>query len=212
MFVDILKGIIIGICASAPIGPIAILVTQKTLSKGHRAGFITGMGACVVDTVYAIVAIFALAIAQNFMERHQMEILLVGGVLVALIGFFMMRSNPFRKLKQEEESSYSFKDFFQAMVLGFSNPGAILVTFALFAFFGMGKGVGSENWRMIPIIIAVSIGAAIYWYSITAAVDYFRKRIKLSTILWINRLTGIAVMIIGVVLLVQGLCMLVAMH
>ena len=55
MFLDILKALVIGICASAPIGPIAILVIQKTLSKGHKAGFITGMGACVVDTLFSIV-------------------------------------------------------------------------------------------------------------------------------------------------------------
>ena len=42
MFISILKAFIIGICASAPIGPIAILVIQKSLSKGHKAGFITG--------------------------------------------------------------------------------------------------------------------------------------------------------------------------
>ena len=83
MFLDILKGFIIGICASAPIGPIAILVIQKTLSKGHKAGFITGMGATCVDTIYSAIALFALAIAQNFMEEHNEIILLAGGILVA---------------------------------------------------------------------------------------------------------------------------------
>ena len=62
MFPDILKGFIIGICASAPIGPIAILVIQKTLSKGHKAGFVTGMGACIVDTTFSVIALFALAV------------------------------------------------------------------------------------------------------------------------------------------------------
>ena len=63
MLLDILKGFIIGICASAPIGPVAILVIQKTLSKGHKAGFITGLGATFVDTVFSMIALSALAIA-----------------------------------------------------------------------------------------------------------------------------------------------------
>ena len=59
MVLDILKGFVVGICASAPMGPIAILVIQKTLSKGRHAGFVTGLGASVIDTVYAVIAIFA---------------------------------------------------------------------------------------------------------------------------------------------------------
>ena len=52
MLLDILKGFIIGICASVPLGPIAILVIQKSLSDGHKAGFFAGLGACLVDTLF----------------------------------------------------------------------------------------------------------------------------------------------------------------
>ena len=83
---DILKGFLIGVCASAPIGPIAILVIQKSLTKGHRAGFITGLGACLVDTVFAVIAIFALAFAQSFIEQNRELILLVGGLIVTILG------------------------------------------------------------------------------------------------------------------------------
>ena len=65
MLMDMLKGFLVGICASAPIGPIAILVVQKSLSMGHKAGFVSGLGASVVDTLYASIAIFALAFAQS---------------------------------------------------------------------------------------------------------------------------------------------------
>ena len=63
MIIDMLKGFLVGVCASAPVGPIAILVVQKSLSKGHKAGFVSGLGASVVDTLYAFIAIFALAFA-----------------------------------------------------------------------------------------------------------------------------------------------------
>ena len=143
MLTDILKGFLIGICASAPIGPIAILVVQKTLSKGHKAGFVTGMGACLVDTVFAVIALFALAFAQNFMEVHKELILIAGGTVAAILGWTMTTADPFRKLKADSSSSISVKDFMQAIAMGFSNPGAILVIFTLFAFFGIGN---SGNW------------------------------------------------------------------
>jgi threonine/homoserine/homoserine lactone efflux protein len=71
MLLDMLKGFAVGICASAPVGPIAILVIQKTMGKGRQAGFVTGLGASVVDTVYAIVALFALAFAQQLIAVKQ---------------------------------------------------------------------------------------------------------------------------------------------
>lgn len=206
MFLDIIKGFAIGICASAPIGPIAILVIQKSLSKGHYAGFITGLGSCVVDTVFSIIAIFALAAAERLINEHRELILLAGGIVVTILGWTMSTSDPFRKLKAREDrrSSVSVTDFLQAVAMGFSNPGAIFVIFALFAFFGIGP-LARPDWRVAPIILSVSLGAAFYWFVVTWLLSHFRKRFKLRTILWINRITGAIIIIIGLVLVGEGL-------
>ncbi len=204
MFIDVLKAFLIGICASAPVGPIAILVIQKSLSKGHKAGFITGMGACVVDTLFSVIAIFFLAIAQKFLNDYRELILLIGGIVVAVIGFVMMKTDPFRKMKAGSSKTVMMKDFMQAVVMGLSNPGAILVIFGLFAFFGLGSGC-AKDWHVMPLIIAVSLGAATYWFCTTALLSHFRKKFKMSSLIWINRLTGIIVIIIGIALMGEGL-------
>ena len=206
MFLDILKGFVIGICASAPVGPIAILVIQKSITKGHKAGFITGMGACVVDTVFSIIAIFALAAAQRLIDDNRELILIAGGLVVALLGWSMSTSNPLRKMKAEQNTSpaANVKNFLQAVVMGLSNPGAILVIFALFAFFGIGP-LDRSDYRVAPIILSVSCGAAFYWFVVTWLLSRFQNRFKLRTVIWINRLTGAVVIIIGLVLLGEGL-------
>ena len=206
MVLDIVKGFAIGICASAPVGPIAILVIQKSLSNGHKAGFITGLGACVVDTVFSIVAIFALAAAERLINEHRELILLAGGIVVTILGWSMSTSDPFRKLKARESkrTSVSVTDFLQAVAMGLSNPGAIFVIFALFAFFGIGP-LDSSDWRVAPIILSVSLGSAFYWFIVTWLLSHFRKRFRLRTILWINRITGAIIIIIGLVLLGEGI-------
>ncbi len=206
ILLDIIKGFAIGICASAPVGPIAIMVIQKSLSKGHYAGFITGLGSCVVDTIFSIIAIFALAAAEQLINQHRELILLVGGLVVTILGWSMSTSDPFRKLKAREESrsSISVTDFLQAVAMGLSNPGAIFVIFALFAFFGIGP-LDRTDWRVAPIILSVSLGAAFYWFVVTWLLSHFRKRFKLRTILWINRITGAVIIMIGLVLMGEGL-------
>ena len=206
MFLDILKAFIVGICASAPIGPIAILVIQKSLSGGHKTGFITGLGACVVDTLYAVIAIFALAIVQEFIHTHQNIILIVGGIVVALLGVSMSFSDPFRKMKKGGGSTVSLTDFMQALVMGISNPGAVFVILALFAFFGLADDA-PHNWSVMPIILSVSAGSVTYWFSISWMLSRFRRRFQMNTILWISRVTGALIVIIGTALLGKGLFM-----
>ena len=204
MLVDMLKGFLVGICASAPIGPIAILVVQKSLSKGHKAGFVSGLGASVVDTMYAFIAIFALAFAQSFIEEHKNMILLVGGAVLIAVGLSMAFSNPFRKLKADGESSVSPKDFGQAVALGLSNPMAVFVMFTLFAFFGLANDA-PHTWSVTPIILAVSAGSVTYWFLMSWLLSRFRGNFRMRTILWISRITGALIVIIGIALLGQGL-------
>lgn len=210
MLIDILKGFFIGISASIPLGPIAIMVIQKSLSGGHKAGFITGLGACLVDTLFAVIAIFAWAYAQIFIKEYQEWILLIGGVALILIGLNMTFSNPFRKVKSSASSGISIKDFIQAVIMGITNPGAIVVIFTLFAFFGINvDNMGSDRWVVAPIILSVAAGAAFYWFVVSWGLSKFRKKINLRTILWINRITGAIVVIIGIALLGEGIYQLV---
>ena len=200
-----LKGYVIGMAASMPVGPIAILVIQKTMGKGRQAGFVTGMGASVVDTMYAIVALFALAFAQSLIKKHENIILLVGGTILTLIGISMALSNPFRKRpKGDSKSTVSSKDFLQAIAMGISNPMAIFVMFALFAFFGIAEDT-PRDWNVAPIIFSVSAGSVSYWFFLSWALSRFRDKFSLRTLLWISRVMGAIVIIIGMVLLGQGL-------
>ncbi len=204
MIIDILKGFFVGVCASLPLGPIAIMVIQKSLSVGHRAGFITGLGACLVDTFYAAIAIFAWAYAQRFINTYQEWIFLIAGIALILIGLNMTFSNPFKRVRSSSKSGISIKDFIQAVIMGITNPGAIVVIFTLFAFFGIRAG-SSGHWAIAPIILSVAAGAAVYWFSISWLLSRFRKKINLRSILWINRVTGAIVVIIGIALLFEGI-------
>lgn len=208
MLLDFLKALIVGIAASAPIGPIAILVIQKTLSKGFKPGFVTSMGATVVDTIFAIVAIFALAYVQGFIEGNKIPLMIFGGLVVIALGVSMMLSDPFRKMNNPEvrprhAKSVSAADFLTACAMGFSNPGAIAVMFALMAFFGIAEN-RSSDWTCFPIIIGIAAGSALYWLFVTFLLSYFSKQFKMRTIVWINRITGAVVIVVGLATLADG--------
>lgn len=203
MWIEILKGLCVGICAAAPLGPIAVLVIQKTLSNGHKAGFITGMGACVVDTIYATIAIFALAFVQAFIADHRELILVIGGCVLIILGMNMSLSNPLKRLRKGNRG-ISVKDFLQSILMGLSNPAAVFVILTLFAFFGLAKHEPSD-WSVAPIILSVSAGEALYWFTITWVLSRFNGRFSYRSLIWVNRITGAVIVLIGLALLGDGL-------
>ena len=203
MIVDVLKAFAIGICASAPLGPAAILVLQKSLSYGHRAGFYTGLGATTVDTTYATLSIFALAWTQDFINTYEYTIYLIGGLIVALLGAAMAFKDPFRKLKNGDPSrGASIKDYAEAVLTALSNPGAAFVMFALFAFFNV--NAGRSGFSVLLIILGVAAGSMAYWFTFSYIFSKIRNVIKMSALVWLSRIAGIIVMIIGIALLGEG--------
>ena len=203
MIVDVLKAFAIGICASAPLGPAAILVLQKSLSYGHRAGFYTGLGATTIDTTYATLSLFALAWTQDFINTYEYTIYLIGGPIVALLGASMAFKDPFRKLKSGNPSrGASIKDYAEAVLTALSNPGAAFVMFALFAFFNVNAGM--SGFSVLPIILGVAAGSMAYWFTFSYIFSKIRNVIKMSALVWLSRIAGIIVMIIGIALLGEG--------
>lgn len=57
----IFKGILIGIVASAPMGPVGVLCIQRTLNKGRWYGLVTGIGATISDFIYALITGFGMS-------------------------------------------------------------------------------------------------------------------------------------------------------
>lgn len=208
MNLDVLKAFAVGFCASAPIGPVAILVLQKSLSYGPKSGFITGLGATTIDTSYAILSIFALAIAQSFLNTYKTFILLAGGIIIIALGWSMVFKDPFRKMKSPgTESGASVKDYLQGIATDLSNPGAILIMFALFAFFGI--NVEEKGVRIFPIILAVAGGSMTYWFCFSRIFGKWRRAIDFRSMFWLNRIAGVVLMIIGIALLGEGLFVII---
>ncbi len=216
MIVDLLKAIVVGVAASAPVGPIAIFVIQRTLCKGFKPGFVISLGATVVDTVYAVVAMFALAFVQDFIEGNSIPIFICGGLIVIALGLSMALANPFRKMKESDKTSIDSKencpddsdvstaDFLTACAMGFSNPGAIAVMLALMAFFGIGEERPTD-WSFFPIILGIAGGSVLYWFALTELLSKFRSQFNMRTILWINRALGAIVIVLGLATLAEGI-------
>ena len=95
----IFKGMLIGVVASAPMGPVGVLCIQRTLNKGRWYGFVTGIGATVSDFIYALITGFGMSFVMDLINNNQNRFILqiTGSIMLRTIGIYCYRSDPTTK-------------------------------------------------------------------------------------------------------------------
>lgn len=67
----LVKGLIVGVVVSAPLGPVGVLCIQRTLNKGRWYGFVTGLGAALSDIGYALITGYGMSFMDDFLAKNQ---------------------------------------------------------------------------------------------------------------------------------------------
>jgi threonine/homoserine/homoserine lactone efflux protein len=200
----ILNGIIIGLSATIPLGPIGVLCIQKTINKGWLFGVISGAGAATADMFYAILAGFGLSFITDFLVEYQMYLRIAAGIVLLIMGYKIFFTNPAKQLRKQSQHKRKglFGDFISIFLLTFSNPLTVFFFIGAFAAFGGIKG-DSGYFPVFTLTTSVFIGAMIWWVFLTFLISLFRKRFKLRNLLWINRIAGILIVIFGILAIVS---------
>ena len=158
------RGLAIGALISAPMGPIGMLIIQRTLSKGRWSAFFTGIGAAISDLLYCLLAGFGISFITDIIERHQFALQVFGSIVLAIFGFILFRKNPTRSLKTAEVDNRSYwGEFISGFFLTFSNPLILFFIIGLFARFNF---ILPEYIILHYIWAYLTIfgGAIIWWY------------------------------------------------
>ena len=195
---SLISGIIVGFLASIPLGPIGVLCIQRTISKNQKAGFISGLGAATADSIFASVALFSLSIILGFIESHRIIITAVGGLCIIGVGINIFFKNPVVQIRRNRSGRTNlWQDFLSIFLLTLTNPVFILVFIAFFASFGISTAefnVGSG----LSVILGVFLGSAGWWFLLTFVVSLFRHRFRPRHLLWINRIAGSLIILLGI--------------
>ena len=185
------RGLAIGMLISAPMGPIGMLVIQRTLGKGRWPGFFTGMGAGLSDLIYCLLTGFGLSFMTEFIDRHQLLLQLVGSIVLAIFGLYLFRKNPTRSLKAPDVKATNYwSDFVTGFLLTFSNPLILFFIIGLFARFAFILPE-FQPYHHIVAYTAIFGGALLWWWGVTTLVHRLGRRINVRSLKLINRIIGI---------------------
>lgn len=199
----VFKGILIGIMASAPMGPVGVLCIQRTLNKGRWYGFITGIGACVSDFIYALFTGLGMSFMMNFVgnERNRFLLQISGSVVLLLFGIYCYRSNPTRNIHKRNKTQKGtlVHNGVTAFLVTLSNPLIIFLFIFLFAQFAF--VVPNRPIEMTVGYASIVGGALLWWFGLSWLIDKVRGKFDDTGILIINRVVGCIVIIFSVIML-----------
>src|SRR5262245_4155036 len=192
------KGLIVGFCLAAPVGPIALLCVQRTMSHGRLAGFVSGLGAAVADALYGTLAAFGVTVISAFLMDHRMLFQRIGGAILCVLGVRLLLVRP--PESQADTDRGLFRDFLSTLVLTLTNPMTFIAFAAIFATLGVGA-VRGHSVLTAELVGGVLVGSTIWFSALVLFANLFRARFRRSTLVAINRATGVFVIGVGILYL-----------
>lgn len=203
----IVKGFIVGVVASAPMGPVGVLCIQRTLNKGRWYGFVTGLGAALSDLFYALITGYGMSFVVDFIEtgKNLFWLQLVGSAMLLLFGIYTFRSNPVESIRPVSANKGTLvHNFVTAFFVTLSNPLIVFLFIALFARFAF--IVPEHLFEQTIGYVFIVVGALAWWFGITYAVSRVRTRFDIRGIWMLNRIIGAVVIVASIIGMVMTFC------
>lgn len=211
MIAPVLKGLLLGLILSISIGPVIFAILKQSLTNGHKAGyaFVAGVSASDISLLFVcnvFTALFTLVLS------HKAIIAMVGAGFLLLMGLYTL---IFKKIKIEsigddKDKTMSKRDMIGVFVSGFLmntlNPSVFLFWFAWTA--AIGADASETN---SPIVYKLLVfGTCLLFVLISdlakvALAGTLRPKLTEKTLVWINRLSGIIILIFSAALFYSAL-------
>ncbi len=198
----IFKGILIGVIASAPMGPVGVLCVQRTLNKGRWPGFATGIGAAISDVIYALLTGLGISFIQDFITQEDTfyALKIAGSAILLIFGIYCFRSKPKPVQLINKRNTSLFYNAHTAFWITFANPLIILLFIASMT--QLSFVVSDHPLEMGIGYLSIFAGALLWWFGLTWLIDKIRGKFNDDGILIINRIIGAVVIIVSIVFLI----------
>ena len=197
-----LRGALIGFSIAAPVGQIGILCIRRTLAEGRVVGLVSGAGAATADLFYGFVAAFGITLISGFIQHPVVQIIvkLFGGLFLCYLGYSIFRSTPAAEANSQVATRNLAGAYFSTFALTITNPATIVLYSSVFATLSVTQG---DYWLAALIVLGVFSGSMLWWVILSLGVGYLRTRVTSQMLRWINMASGLVLVVIGLLALVN---------
>jgi threonine/homoserine/homoserine lactone efflux protein len=184
---------LIGLSIAAPVGPIALLIVQRTLAEGLAVGLACGLGTAVADALYALLAAFGLVAASGLLQEISWWVGLAGAAFLAWLGAKILLSRPAATAAARAEARAGdgrlLGAFLTTTLLTLSNPLTIVSFLAVFA--SLGVAASGAPGAATTVVLGVLLGSLAWQWGLALAAGLARRWMAAGLLVWINRASGL---------------------
>lgn len=201
-------GMVIGIIAAAPIGPVNLICIRRTLSYGQLNGFLAGLGAALADGVFAVIAGFGVKWVFDAIQDMGVVLQLASaGLLMIYGGRVFIYATPPEIMRNPDGSiqSGSAGDLAAALgstfVLTITNPATMVGFATMFGAFREVVDFQSSSFATLVLVSSAIGGSILWWFVVTAITGIFHQSIESGTLKRMNQASGLLIFMTGATLL-----------
>lgn len=190
----LLKGILIGLTVSAPVGPVAVLCLRRTLHVGAASGYASAAGAVAADMIFGTIACFGVAAVATLLTEQSTPLRLIGGLLLLGMGVNSWRSQSGDDLS--DSPTALAKAFGSAFALTITNP------MTIFAFTGLlaASDIVSHDMSLeatVTVVLGILVGCALWWGGLVVIGVGLRRWMRQHDFRWLHHVSGALLLIFG---------------
>lgn len=200
----LIRGMVIGLAIAAPVGAIGLLCIRRTLAEGRLVGFVSGLGAATADAFYGAVAALGLTSVSSALIEQEHWIRLIGGLFLCYLGIRTATARPATAAATTRTGRGLAFAYGSTVVLTLTNPSTILSFTAVFAGVGLG-GARADRDSATLLVLGVFLGSALWWLILSGGVGLFSRALTTGRMQWINRVSGAALLALGVIAVISGI-------
>jgi len=183
-----LQALWIGLAIAAPVGPIGLLVIQRTLDHGRAIGLATGLGAAVADACYGAIGAFGVVVVMQALQAARVPLALLGGAMLLWLAWRSWFAVPAERAADLDPAPGRWASFGATFALTLSNPATILSFIAIFGAMGA-RQTGPAS--PLPLVMGVLVGSALWWLLLSTVVARLRHHVGVSARRWVGRASAL---------------------
>lgn len=193
------QALLIGLAVAAPVGPMALIVIERTLARGQAAGLAFGLGVAAADASYAALAAIGVSAVRELLVAASRPLAIAGGLLMLYFGLRIALAKPALPVPGAGTNS-NRSAFLAAFGLTLANPPTIVFFAGVFATLGNGAVLG----KPLVFALGVLLGSALWWVLLTGALRALGRFLDERWRRAINIVCGLAVALFALRSLVGG--------
>ena len=197
-------GALIGLASAAPVGPVNLLVIQRTLTSHTAGALLLGASGAVGDALFAAAAAFSVSAVAHLLADYALALRWGGGLIMLIFAVAIWRSAP--KLRDDDQASV-MRMAAATLTLTLTNPATILFfvgAFGAVGFVGIGHDTPDHLFNAGVVVAGTFAGSMLWWIVVTSLARRLRDRITDRHLRLLNRGTAVALGIFAVAAAAAG--------